>query len=168
MEFYDAIKTRHSVRSYTGETVPREALDRIAQAVSAAPSACNIQPWTFRVILNQDLRAAISSVYKAPWLAEAPAIVLCIGNKEAAWKRIEGGSILDMDIGIAMEHLVLAAAAEGLATCWICAFEVKKMSAVAGILPPWEVLAISPLGKARTVPQSPKRKEISELFRVIE
>lgn len=168
MEFYDVIKTRRSVRAYKNEPIPQESLDRIAEAVRWAPSACNIQPWSFRIVFDKGLRESICSVYsRAAWLREAPAIVLCLGDRNAAWKRVEGTSIIEMDIGIAMEHFVLAATAEGLATCWICAFDVKKMSAVTGILPPWEVLAISPLGKAAEIPSPPKRKPLSELFKII-
>ncbi len=167
MDFYDVVKTRRSVRSYSTAPLDPESLSRIADAVLWAPSACNRQPWTFRVIMDSTLRDNICSVYDAGWLRQAPAIVLAIGNKDLAWKRVEGTSIVEMDIGIAMEHFVLAAAAEGLSTCWICAYDIKKMSSVTGILPPWEVLAISPLGKADKTTAAPKRKQVEELFKII-
>ena len=168
MEFYDVVKSRKSIRAYKDEPIDPDALRRIGEAVNLAPSACNIQPWCFRIILNREVRNSISSCYKNEWLKKAPAIVVALGNKDAAWKRLDGDSIINVDIGIAMEHLVLAAAAEGLGTCWICAYDVGRMNSVLGILPPWEVIAISPLGKAAENPEPRKRKPISEVFRIIE
>ncbi|HCE42387.1 MAG TPA: nitroreductase [Lentisphaeria bacterium] len=168
MKFYDVVKKRRSIRAYKGDPIDMEALARIGEAVNLAPSACNIQPWCFRIILNSDIRKSICSCYNNEWIKQAPAIVVALGNREAAWKRLEGGSIIDVDIGIAMEHLVLAATAEGLGTCWVCAYDVKRMNSVLGILPPWEVLAISPLGKPAENPEARKRKPVSEVFRIIE
>jgi len=168
MDFYDVVKSRRSVRSYTGDPVDLQSLSRICEAVRWAPSACNIQPWMFRVVINSEIRKNICSVYKGEWLKQAPAIVLALGNREMAWKRVEGNSIIDVDMGIAMEHLILAAAAEGLSSCWICAFDVKRMGSVTGVLPPWEVLAISPLGKATQIPDAPKRKSNEDIFKIIE
>jgi len=168
MEFYDVVKRRKSIRAYKCEPIDPESLKRIGEAVNLAPSACNLQPWCFRIILNAEIRKNICSCYKNEWVKQAPAIIVAMGNRDVAWKRLEGGSIIDVDIGIAMEHLVLAATAEGLGTCWVCAYDVKRMNSVLGILPPWEVLAISPLGKPSENPEARKRKPVSEVFRVIE
>jgi nitroreductase len=168
MEFYDVVKNRKSIRAYKDEPIDKDALARIGEAVNLAPSACNIQPWCFRIILNRDVRDSISSCYKNEWMRRAPAIVVAMGNRDAAWKRLDGSSIIGVDIGIAMEHLVLAATAEGLGTCWICAYDVGRMNSVLGILPPWEVLAISPLGRAAENPEPRKRKTLSDVFRIVE
>ncbi len=168
MDFYDVVKNRRSIRAYRNEPICKDSLKRIGEAVNLAPSACNIQPWCFRIILNRELCDGICECYKNEWLKKAPAIVVAIGNRDAAWKRIEGSSIIDIDIGIAMEHLVLAATAEGLGTCWICAYDVAWMNAILGIVPPWEVIAISPLGKASENPEPRKRKPISDVFRIVE
>ena len=146
MKFYDVVKSRRSVRSYTGDAIDRESLGRICEAVRWAPSACNLQPWMFRVVLNCETRNKICSVYKGDWLKKAPGIVLALGNRDIAWKRVEGNSIIDMDIGIAMEHFVLAAAAEGLGTCWICAFDQDRAHRQFALSPEWEVVAMTPLG----------------------
>jgi nitroreductase len=168
MEFYDVVKNRKSIRAYKDEPIDNDVLKRIGEALNLAPSACNIQPWCFRIILNREVRESICSCYKNDWLKKAPAIVVALGNRETAWKRLDGSSIVNVDIGIAMEHLVLAAAAEGLGTCWICAYDVGRMNSVLGILPPWEVLAISPIGKAAENPEPRKRKPISDVFRIVE
>lgn len=167
MEFYETVKKRRSIRGYKSDPVPEAALRRIGEAVRLAPSACNLQPWKFRVVTNPELRAAICAVYTREWLAEAPAIVVALGNSEACWKRLEGKPIIDMDIGIVMEHLVLAAAAEGLGTCWVCAYDVNRMNHALNIIPPWSVYAISPLGYASVEPAKLDRKSHDEIFMVV-
>ncbi len=167
MEFYDVVKARRSIRGYKHDPIPEDALKRLAEAVCLAPSACNIQPWSFRIVLNPELRKQICTVYTAPWLADAPAIAIALGNAGACWKRLEGEPIIPVDIGIAMEHLVLAAAAEGLGSCWICAYNVAKMNKVLNILPPWNVYAITPLGYASVSPDKIKRKPVGEVFKII-
>ena len=65
MEFYDVIRLRRSIRSYRPVPVPEDALERIAEAVDMAPSACNRQPYRILVVKDPEKRAAICRVYKA-------------------------------------------------------------------------------------------------------
>ena len=166
-DIYAVMRSRRSVRAYVDKPISEEALSRLGEAVNLAPTACNRQPFTFRVVLNAEIRDRIAGVYTQPWLRQAPAIVLAIGNRDQAWKRPEGDSIVAVDAAIAMEHLVLAAAAEGLGTCWICAYNMARMNHAAGILPPWEVIAISPLGHPDDRRPQPPRKPVSEIFQVV-
>ena len=167
MDFYDVIKKRRSIRSYKSDPVPQEALQRIAEAVYFAPSACNMKPWKIKLVTNPELRAKIAANYTQPWLAEAPAIAVIMGNNKQCWQRFEGDPIVQVDVGIAMEHLVLAATAEGLATCWICAYEIEKMNATLDVKDPWNVLAISPLGYSDATPKDVPHKEINKIFEII-
>ena len=167
MDFYDVIKKRRSIRSYKSDPVPEESIQRIAEAVYFAPSACNMKPWKIKLVTDPELRAKIAANYTQAWLAEAPAIAVIIGNNKQCWQRFEGNPAVDIDVGIAMEHLVLAATAEGLATCWIGAYEIEKMNAVLNVTAPWNVLAISPLGYANATPKDVPHKEINKIFEVI-
>ncbi|MDD3119008.1 MAG: nitroreductase family protein [Victivallales bacterium] len=167
MEFYDVITTRRSIRGYQADPIPEASLQRIANAINLAPSACNRQPWRFEIVMNPEYRARIGAVYRQPWLLDAPAIVLAIGNRDTCWKRLEGTPVIDIDIAIAMEHMVLAATAEGLATCWICAYDQARMNAAAGVTAPWEVLAISPLGYGNVAPAAIARKSPDETVTII-
>ena len=167
MEFYDVIKKRRSIRAFKNDPIKKESLGRIAQALQDAPSACNIQPWKFQIIFNTELRNKISQCYSRPWLMEAPAIIVALANMDKCWKRLDGHPIADIDIGIAMEHVVLAATAENLGTCWICAYEVQELNHKLGIQTPWTALAISPLGYAAAEPAPINRKPISEIYEEI-
>ncbi len=168
MDFYDVIRKRRSIRSYKSTPVPEESLQRIAEATYFAPSACNMKPWKIKIVINPELRAEIAAKYTQTWLAEAPAIAVIIGNNKQCWQRFEGNPVIEIDVGIAMEHLVLAATAEGLATCWICAYKVEEMNAVLNVSAPWDVLAISPLGYSDAEGKDIPRKDINKIFEIIQ
>jgi nitroreductase len=167
MDFYDVIKKRRSIRSYKSDPVPQEAIQRIAEAVYYAPSACNMKPWKIKLVTDPELRAKIAAAYTQPWLADAPAIAAVIGSSKQCWMRFEGDPIVQIDVAIAMEHFILAATAEGLATCWIGAFEIEKMNAALDVKAPWKVYAISPLGYSDATPKDVPHKDINKIFEII-
>ena len=122
MDFYEALNKRRSIRGYKPDAVPEDAIRRIGEAVRTAPTACNRQPCQILLVRNPEKRAALAKVYPQKWLAQAPIIAVLVGCESEAWKRLEGNTIIDVDAAIVMEHFMLAATAEGLGTCWICAF----------------------------------------------
>jgi nitroreductase len=127
MDFYKALQRRRSVRGYAPDPVAEEALGRLFEAISLAPSACNNQPVRFLFVSNRETKQRICDCYPRPWLGQAPMIVVALGHRETAWRRFNGTSAHVIDTAIAMEHLVLAAAAEGLGTCWVCAFDQEAL-----------------------------------------
>ncbi len=168
MDFYEVIRNRRSIRNYKPDPVPEESLARIAEAVALAPSACNRQPYKFLVIRNQAELDAIRTACPQRLLANAPVIVAALGDASSAWKRPGGESILDVDVGIAMEHLVLAAEAENLATCWVCAYDQAKVDAAVGVEAPWTVVALSPLGYAAAPAGAIMRKKTEDIFQIVD
>ena len=168
MEFYDVIRQRRSIRSYRPDPVPEESLKRIAEAVSCAPTACNRQPFRLLLIKNREKRLAVGAGYKGEWLCEAPIIAVMIGRESEAWKRLEGDSIVNVDAAIAMEHFILSAAAEGLGTCWICAYNRAQVDRILGLPAGESSVALSPLGFAADGPRPFTRKPLNQIFEVIE
>lgn len=167
MDFYEVLKKRRSIRSYKSLPIPSDVLPRIAEAVMIAPSACNRQPVRILIVENPDLLKKICKIYANPWLSKAPAIAILQGDEEAAWRRSEGDSVMNIDAAIAMEHFILAATAEGLSTCWICAFPRKNMDDALETEAPWQTIAISPLGYADAEPRTAARKATSQMVKVV-
>lgn len=170
MEFYEVLKNRKSYRGYdSSKQIPDDVLARIGEAVNLAPTACNRQPIRFLLVRDAALREKICNVYTQPWLKEAPAILVALEDESQAWHRLEGESASVIDAAIAMEHFVLAAAAEGLGTCWICAFKRDDMDQALNIEKPWHTVAISPLGYAKAdACRNTGRKPQNEIFQVID
>ena len=50
MEVKEALQKRRSVRKFTQEPVPEEAIDALLHAAMSGPSACNKTPWEFWVV----------------------------------------------------------------------------------------------------------------------
>jgi len=163
MEFYEVLRQRRSIRGYQSTPVPQDKLDRVLEAVRIAPTACNLQPFRFLLIESPERKKLIADSYRQPWFAEAPVIVAALGSADKAWKRFNGVSAHTIDVAIAMEHLILAAAAEGLGTCWICAFDQEKAHRDLGLDPEWEVVALTPLGFPSVQPGPLTRKSIDEI-----
>lgn len=169
MDFYEAVRARRSYRGYQDRAVPADAIARISEAVQFAPTACNRQPFRLLLISNPEIKRKICSIYTAAWLKQAPIIAVAVGNASEAWTRLEGTTIIDVDVAIMMEHFVLAAAAEGLGTCWICAYDRAALDSALGLEPGWKSVAISPLGCAEPGSCRPRHvKPVEEIVEVWE
>lgn len=57
--FYEHIKTRRSVRQFSSDPVPKEAIVKAIQAASSAPSGANKQPWTFCLVSDPAIKKEI-------------------------------------------------------------------------------------------------------------
>lgn len=81
----EAIETRHSVRQYLPQPVPREDLDEILRLAGLAPSSNNIQPWRFIVVtdpeLKEQLRAAAFDLNQRV-VESAPALIVVVSDME--------------------------------------------------------------------------------------
>jgi nitroreductase len=152
MNVLEAIATRRSVRSYSGTPIPPEVMARMRQALRQAPSACNLQPWHFILVEDESLRQQVASAAKGQmWMAAAPVIVVACGTPAKAYKNMGGyGNSVDVDLAIAVDHLTLAAVAEGLGTCWIGAFDEAKLKPILGIPADVKVVVMTPLGYPAT------------------
>jgi len=167
MNFYDVIKTRRSVRGYKPDPVDDRVVDRILDAALRAPSAANRQPWHFVVVRDEAVRLKLKEAYSQNWFWSAPVIVCACGIPKKAWKRSDGKNYVDIDVTIAMEHLILAATAEGLGTCWIGAFQPDVVKEALDLPDGAEPLAMTPLGYPADEPKPTERKPRKETVRFI-
>ncbi|KKN21694.1 hypothetical protein LCGC14_0922740 [marine sediment metagenome] len=94
-------------------------------------------------------------------------IICACALPDKAWKRNDGKTYIDVDVAIAMDHLILAATAEGLGTCWIAAFKPSVVKEVLNISDNVEPLILTPLGYPEVIPASTYRKPLNEIIREI-
>ena len=148
MDVLEAIRTRRSVRAYAARAIPPEVFEQMRAALRSAPSACNYQPWHFVFVTDAELRRQVATACNDQlWIAEAPVTVVACGLAERAYPRMAGRySSLEIDVAIALDHLTLAAAAAGLGTCWIGAFDEAQVKRLLGIPEKVRVVALMPLG----------------------
>lgn len=152
MEFSDLIHSRESVRNYDPDRpVPPEILTRILDAGRLAPSACNQQPWKFIVISSQGMREKAGKCYPRDWFKDAPHIIVIAGLKDQAWvRKYDSYNSIETDLAIAMTHLILAAENEGVATCWIEAYDPVLLREALKIPENQVIFGITPLGYPKT------------------
>ncbi len=163
MEFYDVVSKRRSVRAYRTDPVEAEKLDRILNAARQAPTAANRQPLHFYVVCDAALRERLLGAYSQKWFAQAPVIICACARPSQGWQRVDGKNYADVDVTIAMDHLILAATAEGLGTCWIGAFKPDRLRDILELPADLEPVAMTPLGYPATEPGPTSRKELSEI-----
>jgi len=165
MEFSELIKKRYSVRAYKPDPVEDEVLNRVLEAARLAPTATNAQPFQLIVIHTAGREVELKRIYKRDWFVQAPLVICICGIPAQGWVRMDGKNYTDVDVAIAMDHLILAATNEGLGTCWIGAFDAQAAREVLGLPPGVEPIAFTPLGYPSDQPRPKKRKELSELVR---
>jgi nitroreductase len=143
------IHSRKSVRHFTGESVGKELLEKIARAGMAAPTAVNMQPWAFVVITDRKaLDALQEKLPYAKMLDKAgAAIIVCAIPEKAFQKSLEFAVI---DACCASENILLAAEALGLGAVWTAGYpdkeRMKDIRAVANIPEDVIPLNVIPVG----------------------
>jgi len=84
-------------------------------------------------------------------MADAPVTVVGCGLPEAAYKTMGGyGNSVDLDVAIALDHLTLAAVADGLGTCWIGSFDEQQAKRLLEVPQRVKIVALTPLGYPAT------------------
>jgi len=167
MDFYEVIQGRRSVRKYKTDPVDDDKLQRILNAARLAPSAANRQPISFIVVRDDKIKRKLKDAYSQEWFYTAPVIICACTLSDKAWKRNDGKAYVDVDAAIAMDHLILAATAEGLGTCWIAAFKPGIVKEVLNIPDDLEPLILTPLGYPEIIPKPTYRKPLNEIVREI-
>ena len=140
--FDQIIRERVSVRAYDKRAVSRRDIEAICEAARLAPSACNSQTWRFIAVTDRETIRQISlegmrAVIPNKWLAAAPLVIVGCSQLDVVANRIgskiTGVEYYQIDLGIAMEHMVLKATELGLGTCWIGWFKENKIKQLLGI-----------------------------------
>ena len=147
MEFRELVGARYSARAYDPAPVDEAALARILEAVRLAPTAANRQAFRVVVLATEGREAELRRIYDRGWFVQAPLVLAVCAVPAEGWVRAsDGWSAAGVDATIAMTHLVLAAADEGLGTCWVAAFDPTAAREVLDLpedIVPW---AFTPLG----------------------
>ena len=163
MELYEAIKSRYSVRSYKDKPVEQDKLERVLEAARLAPSGSNRQPWKFVVVRDAELRSKLAAACNDQTFVGTAAVVIVgvgtMGDRTMSCD-VPGDPV---DVSIALEHIALAAVAEGLGTCWIGAFHQDQVSEVVGVPAGAKVIEVMPLGYPADKPRAKDRKPLDEI-----
>lgn len=172
MDFYDAVYNRHSVRVFQPEPIPGAVLERILSAFRAAPSWANRQPWELVLATDPQIKAALQKTLSPgnPAIAamtDAPIVVCGIGltGLSGFYKGqcvTNRGDWVMFDLAIALEHLVLAAAAEGLGTVHVGYFDYESAGKILHLPPDRTTIELIPIGYPAHEPRPVPRKPLED------
>jgi F420 biosynthesis protein FbiB-like protein len=145
------LRSRRSVRFYKPEMPAPDVLERVFTSAAMAPSAHNRQPWRFTVIAETEekkkLAGAMGNRLQQDRKRDGDANETVKADVERSYRRIVDAPVVilvaltlaDMDrypdaargraeylmavqsTAMATQNLLLAAHAEGLGACWMCA-----------------------------------------------
>ena len=167
MEFYDVIKTRRSVRAYKPDPIVDDALGRVLDAARIAPSGSNRQPTRLILVKDAERRRKLVPLCEGQqFVAQAPVIIVACGrNVHFDRGGYMGDSSMLVDVSIAVDHLTLAARAEGLGTCWIGSFKNDEAKEFLGVPDGFDVVALTPLGypEGEAFTETTNRLPLSEI-----
>ena len=165
MEFKEVIKARYSCKKYSNRQVDEEKLTAILNAGRLAPTAKNLQEQHVYVLQSPEALAKIDAV--TPCRYGAPTVLVVAFDKNNVFtypggKRDSGVE----DATIVATHMILAAADEGVDSCWINFLDPEKLAETLGLPENEEVLMVMDLGYAAEgagpLPNHSSRKELSE------
>ena len=166
MEYSELIAARYSVRSYHPDPVEDKKLQAVLDAAHLAPTAANRQPFQLVVMHTAGRKEEIGKIYRRPWFVEAPIVIGVCAISSQAWVReSDRFNARLIDAAIVADHLILAAANQGLGTCWIAAFNVNAAREVMQLPPEAEPVIFTPLGYPADQPGPKIRKPLNELVR---
>jgi nitroreductase len=171
MDFFSVLKHRHSVRAFKEDEIEKEKVDRIIAAAMLAPSAGNLQAYLIFVVKNKEAKKKIASAcYGQDFVAIAPLLLVFCADRERSYQKYEerGYELYStQDATIAAAYAQLAAAAEGLGSVWVGAFDPLEVSRIMELEPHVVPVVLLPVGYAAEQPRMRERRPVNEIVKEI-
>ena len=193
--FQSLIRSRRSIRRYQPEPVPDVVLQRVLEAATWAPSAHNRQPWRFVVLTESSKREQLGrrmgELLRAARSEDGDDAADIEGDVARSYNRIAGAAVAivvfmtleDMDVypdarrshaeelmavqgaAMATQNLLVAAHAEGLGACWMCAplFCQEEVGAALGVPAHWQAQALITLGYPASKGKPANRRPVADM-----
>ena len=139
MDVHLAVASKRDVRRYAPGPLPPGAEERILDAGRLAGSARNRQPCRFVVAEGDAVRAVARGLYSP---ANALGAALVVGVAVTP-----GGGLVDFDAGRAAQSMMLAAWAEGVASCPNGIADRAALEAALGLAPPERAVVVLSFGR---------------------
>ena len=165
MDFAQVIKDRYSYKKYDGKPVTAEQLSSILEAGRLAPTAKNLQEQHIYVAQTPQALAKIDGVTPCRYGASTVLVVAFDRNNVFTYPGEQRDSGVE-DASIVATHLMLAAAAVGIDSCWINFLDPAVLARDLGLPEQEEILMLLDLGYAapgfKPLPNHSSRKPLSD------
>ncbi len=165
MDFTELVKIRYSCKKYAPRQVEAEKLNAILEAGRWAPTAKNLQEQRIYVLQSPEALAKIDAA--TPCRYGAPTVLVVAYDKGRVFTypggRVNSGA---EDAAIVATHMLLAAASEGVDSCWVNFFDPEKLAEALSLPQNEEILMLMDLGYAAPgagpLPNHGRRKALEE------
>ena len=167
MELFEAIRQRYSVRAFKNAPIGDQAEKAILEAANNAPSAGNLQAYEIIVVRDAARKRELAKVsWEQYFLADAPVVLVFCANPDRNREKYGARGAeryCIQDASIACAYVQLAAAALGLGSCWIGAFEEADVQRILKTPTAWRPIAILPVGVPADAAKPRARRPLTNL-----
>ena len=165
MEFTKVIQERYACKKFDGRKVEQAQLDAILEAGRLAPTAKNLQEQRVYVVQSEEGLAKLDKATPCRYGASTCLVVAFHRRYVFTYPGEKRDSGVE-DATIVATHMMLAAANEGVDSCWINFFDPEVMAKELGLPENEEVLMVLDLGYAaegtKPLASHSQRKELTE------
>ncbi|MEE8716355.1 MAG: nitroreductase family protein [Coriobacteriales bacterium] len=148
MDFLELVKNRYSCKKYDGEPVSQADLDAILEAGRLAPTAKNLQEQRIYVMRSSEALANVDELTPCRYGAPVVLVVAYDASNVFAYPGETGRTSGVEDAAIVTTHMMLAAAAQGVKSCWVNFFDPDRARWIFGLPDNEQVVALLDLGHA--------------------
>ncbi len=153
-----AIRTRRTIRRWTDQPVPDEIVKELLECALWAPSACNMQLWTFVVVTDPETRKSLGDA--VPFADKAPVCIFICYNTRFS----EGSHANIQSASAAVMNMLLRAHSLGLGGFWQATIhDRQKLHETLELPKDVEVLSTTLFGYPAESPGAPARRDPSHL-----
>jgi nitroreductase len=126
-EFYMLSRKRRSIRWFEDRDVPRELIDKAITVALQAPSACNRQPFEYRIIDDKEMLAQVVNIPMGTtgYSHSIRVMIVCVGNLDAYFDERDR-HLIYIDASLANMALMYALETLGLGSCPINWPDIEK------------------------------------------
>jgi nitroreductase len=169
MQVSEAIFKRRSIRRFKQDAISLQTLKKLVDAARVAPSAANLQPLRYTLVVNPELcKRLFPALRWAGYIAprgnpppneEPTAYVVVLVNKDVARHDYQ------LDAGAAIENLILTALEAGIGSCWLGAIDREKIRDILDISEDFEIESVIALGYPNEEPVMELMKDSIEYWK---
>lgn len=162
MNITEAIALRRTIRKFSQQPLDSQMLKKYVDAARVAPSAANLQPLKYVTVTNRDMTDKVFHTLKwagylkgeyTPKENERPTgyIVVCVDSDISR-------ANYDMDVGAAVENIILSALCDGVGSCWLGSVERPRLKRLLSLPQHLEISCVVALGYPLESPESVEMK----------
>jgi nitroreductase len=141
MDLIELIKIRRSVREFLSKSIPRDYLEKIVDAARFAPTARNVQPWEFVVVIEKESLKKIAGISEhGKFISSAAASILVFSQDTKYFLE---------DCSAATQNAMLAAGSLGIGSCWVAGDKKSyagELNLLFGVPASYKLVSIIALG----------------------